>query len=95
MKAGCHHHKLKEVSMTHTHLLCPGEDDILFKQVGVVHVFEDDGNAGQQLDLMQLHHTLKTSQKILLGFLVVVTELGRTKPEERRTEDRNANKIQG
>lgn len=60
---------------SHAHLLCPGEYDILLQQVSIVQVFEDDGNTSQQLDLMQLHDTLKTSQKILLGLLVVVAEL--------------------
>lgn len=60
---------------THTHLLCPGKYDVFLQQVRIVQVFEDDGNARQQLDLMQLHDALKTSQQILLGLLVVVAEL--------------------
>lgn len=56
--------------------LSPGEDDVLLQQVGVVQVFEDDGDALQQLHLVELHHALEASQQILLGFLVVVTELG-------------------
>lgn len=63
------------VQHTHTHLLCPGKYDVFLQQVRIVQVFEDDGNARQQLDLMQLHDALKTSQQILLGLLVVVAEL--------------------
>lgn len=63
------------LSPTHTHLLCPGKYDVFLQQVRIVQVFEDDGNARQQLDLMQLHDALKTSQQILLGLLVVVAEL--------------------
>lgn len=58
-----------------THPLCPGEDDVLLQQIGVVHIFQDDGDARQKLDLMELHHTLETSQQILLGLFVVVAEL--------------------
>lgn len=62
---------------SHTDLLCPGEDDVFLQQVCVVKVLEDDGNARQQLDLMQLHDALEASQQILLGLLVVVAELRR------------------
>lgn len=57
------------------HLLRPGKNDVLLQQVSVVQVFEDDGNTWQELDLMQLHDTLKSSQQILLGLFVVVAEL--------------------
>lgn len=63
------------VKGSETHLLCPGKNDIFLQQVGVVQIFEDDGNARQQLNLVQLHNTLESSQQILLGFLVVVAEL--------------------
>lgn len=66
-----------------SNLLGPGEDDVFLQQVCVVQVFEDDGNTRQQLDLVQLHHTLKSSQQILLGFFVVVAELRRN--ENRRS----------
>lgn len=59
----------------HTHPLSPGEDDVLLQQVGVVQILQDDGDARQQLDLMKLHHTLKPPQQILLGLLVIETEL--------------------
>lgn len=65
-------------SMKHlrqAHLLRPGENDVLLQQVGVVELFKDDGNARQQLDLVQLHDTLEPPQQILLGLLVVVAEL--------------------
>lgn len=57
------------------HLLCPGKNDIFLQQVSVVQVFKDDRNTRQQLNLVQLHNTLKTSQQILLSLLVVVAEL--------------------
>lgn len=63
------------VKGSETHLLCPGKNDIFLQQVGVVQIFEDDGNARQQLNLVQLHNALESSQQILLGFLVVVAEL--------------------
>lgn len=56
-------------------LFCPGKNDVLLQQVSIVQVFEDDGNSWKQLDLMQLHNTLKASQQVFLGLLVVVAEL--------------------
>lgn len=63
--------------MKSSDLLCPGQDDVLFQQVSVVQVFQDDGNTWEQLDLMQLHHTLKAPHQVLLGFFVVMAELGK------------------
>lgn len=62
-------------SLTNSHLFCPGEYHVLLQQVRVVQVFEDDGNSWKQLDLMQLHNTLKASKQVFLGLLVVVAEL--------------------
>lgn len=64
-------------STLQTDLLCPGKDDVFLQQVCVVQVFEDDGDARQQLDLVQLHHTLESPQQVLLSLLVVVAELRR------------------
>lgn len=74
------------VKASETHLLCPGKNDIFLQQVGVVQVFEDDGNARQQLNLVQLHDALKSSQQILLGFLVVVAELKKKRNKKKKPD---------
>lgn len=73
-------------SSLQTDLLCPGKDDVFLQKVSIVQVFEDDGDARKQLDLVQLHHTLKSSQQVLLGFLVVVAELRRHQQSDKLSE---------
>lgn len=63
------------MNTAHTHPFSPSKDNILFQQVSIIQVFEDNGDTWQQLNLVELHDTLKASQQILLGFLVIVTEL--------------------
>lgn len=45
-----------------SYLLGPGEYDVFFQQVCVIQVFENDGDTGQQLTLMELHQTLNATQ---------------------------------
>lgn len=60
---------------THTHLLGPGEDDVLLDEICIVQVLEDDGDTGEQLALMELHQALEAPQQVFLGLLIVVAEL--------------------
>lgn len=59
----------------HFYLLGPREYDVFFQQVGVVQVFENDGDAGQQLTLMELHQALDATQEVLLSLFVIVAKL--------------------
>lgn len=59
----------------HAYLLSPREYDVFFQQVSVIQVFEDDGDTGQQLTLMELHQALDATEEVLLSLFIIVAKL--------------------
>jgi len=58
------------------YLLAPLEECLFINQVKVVHGFENGGSFTDQLIVeFHAHQLLKSSQQVLLGFLVTISEL--------------------